>query len=239
MDVRKLFTKFLNPMPDNEPVKNESGPLMVKDVIAPPLIETDFDNLKIGDWYFRTLFVAGYPRFVPANWLEPLISFDHTLDVAMYVYPARSEEILENLKRKVGEMEATIQSDLKRGRVIEPSVQVKLEDALAMQQELAKGSERFFQLALYVTVPARSLDDLNKTTKQVEATLGSLLIVTKKAVLQMEEGFKTSLPMGQDRLLITRDMDTTSLATTFPFTTAELSANEGILSGLNMGNDSL
>jgi len=80
---------------------------------------------------------------------------------------------------------------------------------------------------------------LDKTTKQVEATLGSLLIVSKKAILQMEEGFKTVLPMGQDRLVITRNMDTTSLATTFPFTTSELTANEGILYGINEHNDSL
>jgi len=213
--------------------------LHIADVIAPPAIEVDFDLLKVGEWYFRTLFVAGYPRFVSANWLEPLISFNHTLDIAMYVYPTRSEEILENLKRKVGEMEATIQSDLKRGRVIEPSVQVALEDALALQQELAKGSERFFQFGLYVTIPARTKEDLNKATKQVEATLGSLMIVTKIAILQMEEGIKTTLPMGHDRLLVTRNMDTTSLATTFPFTTSELTANEGILYGLNEHNDSL
>ena len=136
-------------------------------------------------------------------------------------------------------MEATIQSDMKRGRVIEPSVQVALEDALSLQQELAKGSERFFQFGLYITIPATSLEDLNKATKQVEATLGSLMILTKKSVLQMEEGLKTTLPTGQDRLLVTRNMDTTSLATTFPFTTSELTANEGILYGINEHNDSL
>lgn len=215
------------------------GPISILDVISPPAIEVDFNEVTIGDWHYRTLFTAGYPRFVSANWLEPLISFNHTLNISMYIYPTRSEEVLESLKRKVGEMEATIQSDLKRGRVIEPSIQVALEDALGLQQELAKGSERFFQFALYVTIPAKSREDLDKTTNQVEATLGSLLIVTKKAVLQMEEGFKTTLPMGKDRLVITRNMDTTSLATTFPFTTSELTANEGILYGLNEHNDSL
>ena len=225
--------------PNATPSRSTGKPLVVTDIIAPPAIEVDFDLLKIGDWYYRSLFVAGYPRFVSANWLEPLVSFNHTLDISMYVYPTRSEEILENLKRKVGEMEATIQSDLKRGRVIEPSVQVALEDALALQQELAKGSERFFQFGLYVTIPAKTREDLDKTTKSVEATLGSLLIVTKKSILQMEEGLKTTLPMGRDRLLVTRNMDTTSLATTFPFTTSELTANEGILYGLNEHNDSL
>ena len=214
-------------------------PLHLKDVIAPSSVEVDFDFVKINDRYYRTLFVAGYPRYVSANWLEPLISFNHTLDVAMFIYPTRSEEVLENLKRKVGEMEATIQSDMKRGRVIEPSIQVALEDALGLQQEIAKGAQRFFQFALYVTIPGVTMEDLNKTTKQVESTLASLMIVTKKAILQMEEGFKTTAPMGQDMIMITRNMDTTSLATTFPFSTSELTANEGILYGINEGNESL
>jgi conjugal transfer ATP-binding protein TraC len=241
MDFKKALKTMIDPMPQDKPgnAKPSGSMLSIKDVVAPPSIDVDFDHLKIGNYYYRTLFVSGYPRFVSANWLEPLISFNHTLEISMFVYPTRSEEVLENLKRKVGEMEATIQSDMKRGRVIEPSIQVALEDALALQQELAKGAQRFFQFGLYVTIPARTLEDLNKTTKQVEATLSSLLIVTKRAILQMEEGFKTSLPMGQDRLVITRNMDTTSLATTFPFTTSELTANEGILYGINSHNDSL
>ena len=240
IDAKAILKKIIDPMPENPPVAyHNGGPLYIKDIIAPPSVEVDFDHLKIGNYYFRTMFVAGYPRFVSANWLEPLISFNHTLDIAMYIYPTRSEEVLENLKRKVGEMEATIQSDMKRGRVIEPSIQVALEDALALQQELAKGAQRFFQFGLYVTIPAKTLEDLNKASKQVEATLASLLIVTKRATLQMEEGFKTTLPMGQDFLVITRNMDTTSLATTFPFTTSELTANEGILYGINEHNDSL
>ncbi len=215
------------------------GMLSVKDIVAPSAVEVDFDFIKIGELYFRSMFAAGYPRFVTANWLSPLISFDHSLDVSMFIYPQESKDILDNLKRKVGEMEATIQSDIKRGRVIEPSVQVALEDALELQQQLAKGAERFFQFGLYITIPAQSLDELNHVSKQVESTLAALLILTKKATLQMEEGFKSTLPIGQDRLLITRNMDTTSLGTTFPFTTSELTANEGILYGINEHNESL
>ena len=122
------------------------GPISILDVISPPAIEVDFNEVTIGDWHYRTLFTAGYPRFVSANWLEPLISFNHTLNISMYIYPTRSEEVLESLKRKVGEMEATIQSDLKRGRVIEPSIQVALEDALGLQQELAKGVGTIFSI---------------------------------------------------------------------------------------------
>lgn len=239
----KINFPFLKKGPAATPPAPEQvlarGVVTISDIVAPGAIEVDFNHLKIGTVYYRTLFVAGYPRFVSANWLEPLISFDHSLEVAMYIYPTESKEILDNLKRKVGEMEATIQSDVKRGRVIDPTVQVALEDALSLQQQLAKGAERFFQFALYITIPAESPEELEQVSKQIEATLGSLLIISKKATLQMEEGFKSTLPLCSDKLMIIRNMDTTSLATTFPFTTSELTANEGVMYGINDQNGSL
>lgn len=219
--------------------KLKPGMVSVKDVIAPPAIEIDFDNIKIGNSYFRSLYVVGYPRFVGANWLAPLINFDHTLEIAMYLYPVESRDILEDLKRKIGEMEATVSTELQRGKVLDPSVQVALDDALSLQQQLAKGAERFFQFGLYVTIPAESIEELNNVTHQVESMLGSLLIISKHATLQMEEGFKTTLPLCRDHFMVTRNMDTTSLATTFPFTSSELTANEGIMYGINEHNGSL
>ncbi|MCL5675972.1 MAG: hypothetical protein M1120_02495 [Patescibacteria group bacterium] len=232
-------------MPKNT-VKNQDvsevlgrGITAITDIIAPSAVEIDFNHLKIGNTFFRTLFVSGYPRFVSANWLYPLIAFDHSLDVSMFVYPRESKEILDNLRRKIGEMEATIQSDTKRGRVIDPSVQIALDDALSLQQQLAKGAERFFQFGLYISIPANTMEGLDQATKQVMSTLAALLIISKPASLQMDDAFKTTLPICTDKLFITRNMDTTSLATTFPFTSSELTANEGILYGINEHNDSL
>lgn len=215
------------------------GMISVKDLIAPSFVEVDFNHIKIDDKYYRTLFVVGYPRFVSSNWLYPLITFDHPLYISMYIYPTESKEILKELKRKIAEMEATIEGDMKAGRVVDPAVQVALDDALALQAELVKGAERFFQFGLYITIPADTLEELNQITKEIDATLSSLLIVAKQATLEMEEGFKSTLPMFYDKLQVWRNMDTTSLATTFPFTTASLTANEGILYGVNLHDGSL
>jgi len=216
-----------------------NGLVSIQDIIAPGAIEVDFNHLKIGNKYFRTLFIAGYPRFVSANWLSPLINFDHSLDIAMYIYPVESKGILDELRRKITEMEAELQITAEKGRLPDPATVAKLEDARQLQEELVKGAERFYQFGLYITIPADSLEELNQISKQVTATLGSLLIISKHATLQMEEGFKTTIPTCIDKLMITRNMDTTSLATTFPFTTSELTANEGIMYGLNEHNGSL
>jgi len=215
------------------------GSFSIKDIVAPSFIEVDFNHLKIDNKYYRTLYIVGYPRYVSANWLYSLITFDHPLYVSMYIYPTESKSVLDDLKRKIAEMEATIESEIKAGKVVDPTVQVALDDALSLQAELAKGAERFFQFGLYVTIPADDLAELDRATKEIDSVLSSLMIIAKQATLETEEGFKSTMPMFYDKLAVWRNMDTTSLALTFPFATASLTKNEGILYGINEHDGSL
>lgn len=216
----------------------EKADMDLLDVIAPEKMEVDFDHIKINDVFYRTVFVSGYPRFVSPGWLEPIINFDSSLDISFYIYPVEGKSVLDDLRRKIAEMEAEIATDLERGKIVDPSTQAKLEDARSLQEQLVKGSERFFEFSFYITIPANTLEELNHLTRQVESTLGSLLIVAKRTTLDMEQGFLSTAPFGMDKLSITRNMDTTSLATTFPLTSAELSGDKGILYGINSQNES-
>src|SRR5258708_33906428 len=128
------------------------GTVSLLDVIAPSSVEVDFKFVRIGNLFYRTFFVVGYPRYVSANWLQPLIDFDHSLDISMFIYPVMVDDVLSNLKIRIGEMEATIGTEEEAGRPADPKVSAQLSDALALQQELAKGIERFFQFSLYITL---------------------------------------------------------------------------------------
>ncbi|MGH7203963.1 MAG: VirB4-like conjugal transfer ATPase, CD1110 family [Candidatus Levyibacteriota bacterium] len=219
--------------------KLEKGMTSVVDIIAPSSVEVDFRFIRVGDNFYETLFIAGYPRYVSPGWLESIIDYDHTLDISMFCYPSSSSDVLADLKRKIGEMQATLASDAEQGKVADPTVEAALEDALGLQEELAKGIERFFQFGFYITVSDPDLVKLQDAVKNLQTSLGSLLLTGKPATLQMEEGFKSTIPMGQDRLYITRNMDTSSLASTFPFTSAVLTQNRGVMYGVNQQNGSL
>lgn len=217
----------------------ERGMNSVTDIIAPPSIEVDFGHIRVDEKYYKTYFVVGYPRFVSPNWLEPLIDFDHSLNISMFCYPTTSSDVLDDLRRKIGEMQATLEQQEKDNKVLDPTVSAYLEDALAVQEELAKGIERFFEFSLYITLISDDLKDLNDASKRLKTLLASILIMTKPATLQMEEGFKATIPMGDDQLFLTRNMDTTSLASTFPFTSATLTQKTGVMYGINELNGSL
>src|SRR3989304_1601021 len=136
------------------------------DIIAPERMEVDFDYVKINDIYFRTLFIAGYPRFVSPGWLEPIVNFDSSLDISFYIYPVEGKTVLDDLRRKIAEMEAEIATDLERGRIVDPSTQAQLEDALSLQEQLVKGIERFYDFSFFINIPPPDLEEFNRINSQ-------------------------------------------------------------------------
>lgn len=226
-------------MTKTPPVKDLSQAKTVADLIAPQKIEVDFNHVQIGQTYFRTYYTTINRRFVDSNWLSPLINFDRSMRISMFIYPVESKSTLDDLRRKIAEMEAELATDMQRGKIVDPATQAKLEDAVSLQDMLVKGIERFFQYSMYVTIPAESPPALDTISKQIVSTLSSLLVGAIPAALEQGQAFKNTLPLSSDYLMVTRNMDTTSLATTFPFTSSELTSNEGILYGLNEHNGSL
>ncbi len=213
--------------------------LTTQDIIAPLDMEVDFNTLQMGNYYSRTFFISGYPRFVGPNWLSPIINFEHSLRISTFYYPVDSKVILDKLKKKIGEMEATIYTQMEERKVVDPSLKVALFDAQQLQDSIAEGTEKFFHYAMYITIYAPNMDMLEKLSRNVTSTLAAMNVTAKPATLQQEQGFLSTQPLGLDKLYITRNMDTTSLATTFPFVTSELTMDHGIMYGINMHNKSL
>ena len=240
-DLEKLFLEIYLPR-RQAGATNQGKELPLKDIandIAPKELNIDFSHLTMDGRFYKTIFIAGYPRFVTGGWLDQIISFDHNLTLSFFTYPVEGKTVLDDLRRKIAEMEAEISTDIQRGKIINPGTQAKLEDALSLQEQLVRGAERFFEFSFYITIPAETLEELENTTKQVQSTLGALLVISHTASLSQEDGFISTLPLGHDALNITRNMDTSSLATTFPFTSAELSQEQGIMYGINEDNGSL
>ncbi|HVZ12816.1 MAG TPA: ATP-binding protein [Patescibacteria group bacterium] len=232
-------TAQAKPGPSHAATALKDGSVSVIDLISPSSVEVDFKNIRVGDKFFKTFFVVDYPRQVSPNWLSILIDYKETMNISMFCYPVESKDVLSNLRRKISEMEATLQSDAEQGVESDPKITSSLEDAISLREELARGLERFFQFGLYITLAADTLEKLELKTKELQSLLASNLLLIKPSTLQMEDGFKTTLPTGIDKLFITRNMDTTSLASTFPFTSYEISHPNGILYGVNTINNSL
>lgn len=215
------------------------GMLNVLDLIAPSAFNLTPNYLQLGNFYLKTLFVYTYPRYLQTNWLSPIINYDITADISMFIYPLKSSEVMSNLRKKVGQLESSKIMEEEKGFVRNPELETAIGDIEGLRDVLQRGEIRLFQYALYFTIYAKTIEELNTITKQLESTLGGMLVYTKQAMLQMEQGFNASIPLFNDELAVLRNLDTSSLSSTFPFTSAELTTNSGVLYGLNRHNNSL
>jgi type IV secretory pathway VirB4 component len=101
------------------------------------------------------------------------------------------------------------------------------------------GEERFFRFGLYFTIYASSQEELEFVSHKVESMLGQQLVYSKPATSQQEQGLNSTIPQLTDQLQIRRNFSTGALSTSFPFTSADLTQDNGILYGINMHNSGL
>ncbi len=217
----------------------QEGMLTVRDIIAPAAYVINPNYLQLGDTFCKTLFVYTYPRYLEANWLSPLINYDITMDIGMHIHPLETSNVMKDLKSQVGKIQSSLMIAQEKGQPRDPELETALGDVEALRDVLQRGEVRLFQLGLYFTIYAHSLEELNTLTKQMESTLGGMLIYTKETLLQMSDGFISTAPMMRDKISVLRNLDTGSISSIFPFTSSELTQEDGILYGINRHNNSL
>lgn len=217
----------------------QKGITALRDFIAPSSIEFFGTHFQIGTRFARTYYVYGYPRQIYTGWLSSMVNIDEVLDISMFIYPVESQVVLENLRKKVTQLEAGLQIDADKGRVRDPSKQAAILDAEEMRDKLQVGEERFFRFGFYFTIYGSSMDELEFVAHKIESMLGQQLIYSKPATSQQEQALNSTVPQLKDELQIRRNFNTGSLSTSFPFTSADLSQDSGILYGINMHNSGL
>jgi conjugal transfer ATP-binding protein TraC len=217
----------------------QKGITALRDFIAPSSLEFKSSFFQLGTRFARTYYVYGYPRQVYTGWLSGLVNLDEVIDLSIIVQPVKSEVVLDNLRKKVSQLEAGIQIDSEKGRVRDPAKQAAILDAEEMRDKLQVGEERFFRFGLYFTIYGNSQEELEFISHKVESLLGQQLIFSKAATAQQEQGLNSTMPQFVDQLQIYRNMNTGAISTTFPFTSADLTQDHGILYGINMHNSGL
>ncbi len=241
--ARKLSVQEMKATEERATLEEERsfrrGTVSVRDLIAPASFEVQSTYLVVGDRFCRTLFVTTYPRYVGIGWGAPIINFKGTIDIGMFVYPVKSEVILKQLRDKVGQIESQIVSDNETGKPRDPIQETALRDVEQLRDDLTQGIEHFFQFAFYVTMYSDSKENLDKRTEEIEAIFGGKLIYSKRGLYQAEQGFNSTLPLCNDELMVPFNMNTSPIASSFPFISSDVSSDNGILYGINRHNNSL
>jgi conjugal transfer ATP-binding protein TraC len=211
----------------------------IKDAISPAMMKITPHDLQINDTFCKTLFTYAYPDFLDGNWLSPLINWDAKFDVSMFIYPTDSQKIQKYLRRRLTELQSEKYLNQERGLTSDPYIDAQLQDVEELRSLLIRGSEKYFHFSIYVTLYADDRDKLLKISNDIQNMLHGRNILTKPALLRAEQGYTATGPFCRDEVSVYRNISTRGLSTAFPFTSATLSQDDGVLYGINTHNNSL
>ncbi|MFH0930204.1 MAG: DUF87 domain-containing protein [Candidatus Moraniibacteriota bacterium] len=217
----------------------QEGLASVVDLIAPAALQVTTSHIQVGDTFAKTIFVTTYPKFLQSGWFSPIINLDQPMDIAMFIHPIDTVQIMKSLRRSVTQVESRMHLDQEAGKVRDPMLESALQNIEELRDKLQQGTEKFFHFGLYMTIFGNTKENIEKTAMFIESFLESRLVYVKEAVFRAEQGFCSTLPLANDELSISNNMNSSPLATTFPFVSSDLSSNTGVLYGVNLHNNSL
>ena len=217
----------------------QAGVMELRDIIAPAALKVNPKDLSLGEVMARTYFVISYPRFLSRGWFSPIINLDRVFDVTIFVHPIETAKILRALQKKVAEVQSQIAIREDKGLVRDPMLDVAYQDIEELRDQLQQATEKIFDVALYLTIYGKDGADLERAESELRSILDAKLVYIKPALFQQEEGFKSVLPIADDKLEVHTKLNSTPLSTLFPFTSFDLTSDKGILYGINRHNSSL
>lgn len=217
----------------------EAGVLELKDVLAPSALKITPRELNLGDKIVRTFFVISYPRFIPDNWLSPIINLDKVFDISISIIPIETGSALKDFRKRVAEVQSQIHMREEKGLVRDPVLDSAYQNLESLRDQLQQATEKLFDVGLYITIYAESENELDKLESEIRSVLESRLIYLKPALFQQEQGFRSVLPVQLDELGVHSKLNTSPLSSFFPFVSFDLTSDKGILYGVNRHNSSL
>jgi type IV secretory pathway VirB4 component len=215
------------------------GLASVVDLIAPAALQVSTSHIQIGDTFAKTIFTTTYPKFLQSGWFSPIINLDRPMDISMFIHPIESTVVMKSLRRSVTQVESQIHLEQEAGKVRDPILESALENIEELRDKLQQGTERFFHFGLYITLYGKTKDEIDKASQFIESLLESRMVYVKEAIFRAEQGFCSTLPLANDELSVSNNMNSSPLATTFPFVSSDLSSNTGVLYGVNLHNNNL
>lgn len=213
--------------------------MSLEDVIAPSAVGITPQEINLSGKLVRTFFAISFPRYLNDGWLEPILNLERVFDVSIVVHPMDTAEVLKKFQKKVAEVQSQINVRAEKGFVRDPQLDAAYRNLEELRDKLQQAEERLFNVGLYFAIYGNNDQDIEKTIGEIKAVLDARLVYLKPALFQQEQGFKSVMPIATDELEVHTKLNSSPLSSFFPFTSFDLTADTGILYGINRHNSSL
>lgn len=211
----------------------------IQNIIAPTGIEVGSSQIKLGNYYAKTFFIFTYPRYLSSGWFSPIINMAEMMDISIYFHPMDTGLALRNLNKKLVQVESEIVEREEKRLIRDPKLETAFRDIESLRDSLRQGTEKLFNVGVYITIYGPTLEELNKLEARIKSSLENKLIYVKPSIFRQLVGFDSMLPLANDKLQVHTTLNTGPTSSLFPFISPDLTSKEGILFGVNMHNNSL
>ena len=217
--------------------------ITTKDVIAPSGITFNNNNMLIGEYHAKSFYISNYPTWIKGSLLPDLASIATNVLVSIYYDIIPQEEAVKLIRRKGLNISSGLVEIQKRAsksfidpNLISPDLQDANNAANSLLEGVRKENERLFLATAVITIFADSDESLKNYEDELKIIASNNLITILPLTNQQEDGLKSSLPLGNNKLEITRLMSTSTISALVPFSVKNVRQKRGLYYGQNAIN---
>ena len=213
--------------------------------IAPRGIDLTHRNYIIMDGlYYSFLYIKGngYPNKVRAGWMSSLINAGEGIDVDVFLKRENRSKTIDKVAQRI-RLNRTKLKSMQDTSTDYEELAGSIQAGYFIKQGIANYNEDLFYMSVFVTVSARTYEELMWRKQQMTDMLKSMDMYVSDCSFQQEDALRTVMPFLQISLKLEkkskRNVLTSGAASTYMFTSFEMSDDTGVLLGINRHNNSL
>src|SRR3989344_1088071 len=157
----------------------------LSEYLAPDSFNITPSYIQVGNKFVRTIFLATYPRYLQTSWFSPVINLDKVFDISIFILPKNTATVLKQLRDQLTRLEAQTMEESAKGKVRDPILETAIQDIENLRDRLQQGTDKFFELGVYITIYENSLKELDETESKLRSMLEYQLIFPKAATFRM------------------------------------------------------
>lgn len=213
--------------------------------IAPRGIDLMHRNYIIMDGlYYSFLYIKGngYPNKVRAGWMSSLINAGEGIDIDVFLRRENRSKTIDKVAQRI-RLNRTKLKSMQDTSTDYEELAGSIQAGYFIKQGIANYNEDLFYMSVFVTVSARTYEELMWRKQQMTDMLKSMDMYVSDCSFQQEDALRTVMPFLQISPKLEkkskRNVLTSGAASTYMFTSFEMSDDTGVLLGINRHNNSL
>lgn len=213
--------------------------------IAPRGIALNHSNYIIMDGlYYSFLYIKGdgYPSAVRAGWMSSLINAGEGIDVDVHLRRENRSKTIDKVAQRIRLNRTKLKSMQDTSTDFEELTN-SIQSGYFIKNGIANNNEDLFYMSIFITISAKSYEELMWRKQQMTDMLKSMDMYTSDCRFKQEAALKSVMPFLSIVPFLEkksrRNVLTSGAASTYMFTSFEMSDDTGVLLGVNRHNNSL